>query len=122
MRPPDGNVFSILGDDGCRAILDKLAGSAEPLTQRQLIDELGIKSPQISRQMKAMEDAGLVARARPHSPYTLLFRERIGDLLELGAELAAEIGERRFEEARIHANRRREGRVRAAAEKRDDAV
>lgn len=111
MRPPDGIVFSILGEDDCRAILDRFVASEEPLTQRELAAELDFQSGRISRRMKEIEDAGLVARTSPHAPYTLLFRERIGDLLEMGADLASEIAMRGAEEAAIHSNRRRERRV-----------
>lgn len=111
MRPPDGIVFSILGDDDCRAILDRLVASGKPLTQRELAADLNFKSSRISRRMKEIEEGGLVARASPHAPYTLLFRERIGDLLVLGGDLASEIAMRSAEEAASHAGRRRESRV-----------
>jgi DNA-binding MarR family transcriptional regulator len=112
MRPPDGKVFDVLGDDDCREIIDRLLESAEPLTQKRLMADLGMKSSLVSRRMGEIEDAGLATRTSSHAPYDLLFREKVRQLLELGADLASEVADRRATEAKAHVNHRRKRRMR----------
>lgn len=88
MSRADGRLLELLADEVCRAILRCLLGSEEPLTQRALTSSLALGSSTISRRMRELEDAGLVARASGHAPYRVLFPEKTRELLRAGADLA----------------------------------
>jgi DNA-binding IclR family transcriptional regulator len=57
------------------------------MTQRELTASLPFNSSTISRRMGELEDAGLVAHATSHAPYTLLFDSELRALLVAGSDL-----------------------------------
>lgn len=89
MSRADGKLFELLADEVCRAILRVLLSSDEPMTQRMLGSALPFNSSTISRRMRDLENAGLVARSSGHAPYTVLFRSKTRELLLAGADLAS---------------------------------
>lgn len=88
MARADGRIYALLADEACRAILRALVLSDSPMAQRALTAKLPFNSSTISRRMGELEDAGLVAHATSHAPYTLLFPHQMRALLLAGADLA----------------------------------
>jgi DNA-binding IclR family transcriptional regulator len=88
MARADSKLYALLADEACYAILRALLLSDKPMTQAGLTATLPFNSSTISRRMGELEDAGLVARATSHAPYTLLFHSEIHALLLAGAGLA----------------------------------
>jgi DNA-binding IclR family transcriptional regulator len=108
-------VFDVLGIDDCRDILDLLIESPEPLTQGQIAAVLGLKSSLASRRMAEIEKGGLVTRASPHAPYDLAFPTQVHRVLELGADLASEVADRKATGAKSHKDERRKRGMRGSA-------
>jgi DNA-binding HxlR family transcriptional regulator len=88
MARADGKIYALLADEACRGILRALLLSDSPMPQRALTAKLPFNSSTISRRMGELEDAGLVAHATSHAPYTLLFPHQTRALLLAGADLA----------------------------------
>src|SRR2546423_5957188 len=64
MRSPqrEGDPFDALGDPNRRAIVELLGGSeGAGRTVREIADELPISRPAVSRHLRLLKDAGLVA-------------------------------------------------------------
>jgi DNA-binding IclR family transcriptional regulator len=101
MSRADGKLYELVADDVCRAVLRALLVSDEPLTQRELTAKLPFNSSTISRRMRDLEDAGLVARASGHAPYSVLFGDRIRELLLAGADLAQMVHEALAQDAAL---------------------
>lgn len=61
-----------------------------PRTQKELSAALSLNSGTLSRQMAALEAAGLVIRERSHGPYALIAPSRTIQLLQVANGLVAE--------------------------------
>ena len=59
MLPSKGDPFDALGDPHRRAIVEQLRGGDRSV--QELADELPISRPAVSRHLKLLKDAGLVA-------------------------------------------------------------
>ncbi len=110
----DGKLFELLADEVCSAILRALIGSQNPLTQRQLTAALGYTSSTISRRIGSLEDAGLVQRDGPRSPYTLGFPEPTREFLAAGLTLAELTHDKFAEQSREQLRELRTGQARLA--------
>jgi DNA-binding HxlR family transcriptional regulator len=121
-RPLDGSLLSLVADDDGRQIIERLLDA--PATQKELREELGLQSGVLSRQMRALEDAALVVRARSHGPYVLLLPERTRALLQAAADLASDLSQARYEvdSARAREIRKRGMRARSPAETRSEGA
>jgi DNA-binding HxlR family transcriptional regulator len=103
-RSSDGLLLSLLADADCRLVVDRLLEGAA--TQRELRVELGLQSGSLSRQMRALEEYGLV---RP---------ERTRAVLQAAADLAEELSSARHEVDAERARTVRKGGMRAPADAR----
>jgi DNA-binding HxlR family transcriptional regulator len=81
-----GHLFRVCADDRRLKVLQHLATRAA--TQKELRSDLGLGSSLVSRQMKVLEDAGLVARPRSHAPYNLTAPEETVRFLDVCSELS----------------------------------
>jgi DNA-binding MarR family transcriptional regulator len=93
LPPSYGGLLALLADGERHEILATLlAGSA---SQRDLRAKLGLQSGTVSRQLKDLEQAGLVVRDRSHGPYELTRPIETRALLLAAAELARAISSER---------------------------
>src|SRR5215213_6246738 len=89
-------TFEVLADPTRRRILDRLRDGEQPVGQ--LVAELRLAQPAVSKHLRALRDAGLV-QVRPDAQRRL-YRLRVEPLLELDAWLAPY---RRFWDERLDA-------------------
>jgi DNA-binding transcriptional ArsR family regulator len=61
-RESDGDPFEALGDAHRRAIIEVLAGGGRSV--REIADQLPISRPAVSRHLRLLKEAGLVAEQR----------------------------------------------------------
>jgi len=114
----DGKLYELLADEVCRDLLRRVVASDRPLTQRELVNATGLNSSTISRRMALIEEHGLVHRPSLHSPYEVVFRETVRDLLVLAKELALmlldrDAGQLRDEAEELRGDPDRAARVRS---------
>ena len=77
-------TFSVIAEPSRREILDLLRDGERPVNQ--LVDELGLSQPAVSKHLRVLRDAGLV-EVRPDAQRRL-YRLRPEPLLELDEWLA----------------------------------
>jgi DNA-binding transcriptional ArsR family regulator len=58
MSTPAGDLITVLADPSRRRILDLLKDGERPVGE--LVDELGMSQPAVSKQLRTLRDAGLV--------------------------------------------------------------
>ncbi|MFJ1899230.1 MULTISPECIES: ArsR/SmtB family transcription factor [unclassified Streptomyces] len=85
MSTPASDVIAVLAEPNRRRILDLLKDGERPVGE--LVDELGLTQPAVSKHLRTLRDAGLVeARA---DAQRRLYRIRPEPLAELDAWLAS---------------------------------
>lgn len=84
-----GQILALLADDDVRRVVQRIID--RPATQRELRDELRLQSSALSRQMQALEAAGLVVHDRGHGPYEVVFSEQTRELIRAALNLARDI-------------------------------
>jgi DNA-binding transcriptional ArsR family regulator len=77
-------AFDVLAEPNRRRILDSLREGERPVGQ--LVHELRLSQPAVSKHLRALREAGLV-EVRPHAQQRY-YRVRVEPLLELDAWLA----------------------------------
>ncbi|MFD7339069.1 ArsR/SmtB family transcription factor [Streptomyces violascens] len=84
MAPPASDVIEVLAEPNRRRILDLLKDGERPVGE--LVDELGLAQPTVSKHLRTLRDAGLV-EVRVDAQRRL-YRIRPEPLAELDAWLA----------------------------------
>jgi len=83
-------LFRGFGDPSRLGILDALRGG--PLTVTEIVAATGLSQPNVSNHLACLRDCGLVA-AEPSGRYVTyqLSDDRVGELIELGETLVADV-------------------------------
>jgi hypothetical protein len=85
-------------------------------TQKEIAEELGIGKAATSQAVNSLIRARLVKRDRPRGPCFIPESKKVGDLLQLAADLDAQLAKEEAEEKQGRAKSLRKGRMKANTE------
>lgn len=105
----------VLAEGDTRRILERLFRG--PATQKELADELKLNAGTVSKHMKELRNARLVARERSHGSYELLFRHNTWRLYQAAVNLALEVAQVELEAAAERAEELQRSALQPAQEK-----